>query len=294
MTSTIVLKSSNITDPTTNAVFKYDFPNSVNLIDHEVALISASMYYSWNNISTVLENRTFQYQYVNGSDTTQTVTVTLDEGLYEISDINKALQFSMINEGLYLTNNEGENVYYLEFVINTVRNSVDINTYSVPTDISGGFTAPSNWVGYPTTTYNPNLIIPSTSKFNEIIGYASGFETGLNTGVGTTLSFSSSVSPNVQPNSNLLIDVGAFSDNRFSNPAGVIASIVPSVNVGALINVKPPEYVYSPIKNGIYSSVTVRLLNAFTLQPQQIEDPSIVIILGIRKKYSFEMPTDRY
>ena len=294
MTSTIVLKSSNITDPTTNAVFKYDFPNSVNLIDHEVALISASMYYSWNNISTVLENRTFQYQYVNGSDTTQTVTVTLDEGLYEISDINKALQFSMINEGLYLTNNEGENVYYLEFVINTVRNSVDINTYSVPTDISGGFTAPSNWVGYPTTTYNPNLIVPSTSKFNEIIGYASGFETGLNTGVGTTLSFSSSVSPNVQPNSNLLIDVGAFSDNRFSNPAGVIASIVPSVNVGALINVKPPEYVYSPIKNGIYSSVTVRLLNAFTLQPQQIEDPSIVIILGIRKKYSFEMPTDRY
>ena len=294
MTSTIVLKSSNITDPTTNAVFKYDFPNSVNLIDHEVALISASMYYSWNNISTVLENRTFQYQYVNGSDTTQTVTVTLDEGLYEISDINKALQFSMINEGLYLTNNEGENVYYLEFVINTVRNSVDINTYSVPTDISGGFTTPSNWVGFPTTTYNPNLIVPSTSKFNEIIGYASGFETGLNTGVGTTLSFSSSVSPNVQPNSNLLIDVGAFSDNRFSNPAGVIASIVPSVNVGALINVKPPEYVYSPIKNGIYSSVTVRLLNAFTLQPQQIEDPSIVIILGIRKKYSFEMPTDRY
>ena len=292
MTSTIVLKSSNITDPTTNAVFKYDFPNSVNLIDHEVALISASMYYSWNNISTVLENRTFQYQYVNGSDTTQTVTVTLDEGLYEISDINKALQFSMINEGLYLTNNEGENVYYLEFVINTVRNSVDINTYSVPTDISGGFTTPSNWVGFPTTTYNPNLIIPA--KFNEIIGYSSGFETGLNTGVGTTLSFSSSVSPNVQPNSNLLVDVGAFSDNRFSNPAGVIASIVPSVNVGALINVKPPEYVYSPIKNGIYSSVTVRLLNAFTLQPQQIEDPSIVIILGIRKKYSFEMPTDRY
>ncbi len=291
MTSTIVLKSSNITDKNTNAVFKYDFPNSVNLIDHEVALISASMYYSWNNISTVLENRTFQYQYVDGTDTLRTVTVTLDEGLYEISDINKALQFSMINEGLYLTNND-ENVYYLEFVINTVRNSVDINTYSVPTSLPDGFTAPSNWPGYPSVSYNPNLIIPS--KFNEIIGYADGFQTGLNTGNNTTLSFSSSVSPNVQPNSNLLIDVGAFTDNRFSNPAGVIASIVPSVNVGALINVKPPEYVYSPIKNGIYSSVTVRLLNAFTLQPQEIQDPSIVIILGIRKKYSFEIPTDRY
>lgn len=291
MTSTIVLKSSNITDKT-NSVFKYDFPNSVNLIDHEVALVSASMYYSWNNISTVLENRTFQYQYVDGTDTLQTVTVTLDEGLYEISDINKALQFSMIQQGLYLIDNtSSENIYYLEFVINTVRNSVDINTYSVPTSLPAGFTAPSNWVGYPTVSYNPNFI--ATSRFNEIIGYSAGFETGLNTGIGTTLSFSSSVSPNVNPNSNLLVDVGAFTDNKFSNPAGVIASIVPSVNVGSLINVLPPEYVYSPIKNGIYSSITVRLLNAFTLQPQQIEDPSIVIILGIRKKYSFEMP-DRY
>ena len=292
MTSTIVLKSSNITDPTTNAVFKYDFPNSVNLIDHEIALISASMYYSWNNISTVLENRSFQYQYVNGSNITQTVTVTLDEGLYEISDINKALQFSMINEGLYLTDNEtGENIYYLEFVINTVRNSVDINTYSVPTSHPGGFTAPSNWPGYPSVSYNPNLII--SARFNEIIGYSAGFSTGLNSGVGTTLSFSSSVSPNVNPNSSILVDLDLI-DNKFSSPTGIISTIVPNVGVGSLISVLPSELVFSPIRNGVYNSITCRLLNKDTLQPQKIEDNQIVIILGIRKKYSYEMPSDRY
>ena len=292
MTSTIVLKSSNITDPTTNAVFKYDFPNSVNLVDHEVALISASMYYSWNNISTILENRTFQYQYVDGTNTTQTVTVTLDEGLYEISDINKALQFSMINEGLYLTNNEtDENVYYLEFVINTVRNSVDINTYAVPTSLPAGFTSPSNWVGYPSTTYNPNLII--NAKFNQIIGYADGFQTGLNSGGGSTLSFSSSVSPNVNPNSSVLMDLDCI-DNVFSNPTGIISTIVPNVGVGSLISVLPSELVFSPIRNGVYNSITVRLLNKDTLLPQKIEDNQIVIILGIRKKYKFEMPSDRY
>jgi hypothetical protein len=292
MTSTIVLKSSNITDKTTNAVFKYDFPNSVNLIDHEVALISASMYYSWNNISTVLENRTFQYQYVDGADVTQTVTVTLDEGLYEISDINKALQFSMINEGLYLIDNTtNENIYYLEFVINTVRNSVDINTYAVPTSHPSGFTAPSNWPGYPSTTYNPNLIIPA--KFNEIIGYAAGFQTGFNSGVGSTLSFSSSQSPNVNPNSSILVDLDCI-DNKFSNPTGIISTIVPNVGVGSLISVLPSELVFSPIRNGVYNSITCRLLNKDTLQPQKIEDDQIVIILGIRKKYSFEMPTDKY
>jgi hypothetical protein len=292
MTSTIVLKSSNITDKTTNAVFKYDFPNSVNLIDHEVALISASMYYSWNNISTVLENRTFQYQYVDGADVTQTVTVTLDEGLYEISDINKALQFSMINEGLYLIDNTtNENIYYLEFVINTVRNSVDINTYAVPTSHPSGFTAPSNWPGYPSTTYNPNLIIPA--KFNEIIGYAAGFQTGFNSGVGSTLSFSSSQSPNVNPNSSILVDLDLI-DNKFSLPTGVISTIVPNVGVGSLISVLPSELVFSPIRNGVYNSITCRLLNKDTLQPQKIEDNQIVIILGIRKKYSYELPPDRY
>ena len=291
MTSTIVLKSSNITDPNTNAVFKYDFPNSINLVDYEVSLISASLYYSWNNISTILENRTFQYQYINGSNVTQTVTVTLNEGLYEISDLNKALQFSMIAEGLYLTDNTtDENVYYAEFVINTVRNSVDINTYAIPTSLPSGFTAPTNWVGYASTINHPNLIIPS--KFNEIIGYEAGFQTGFETGNTDIVSFSSSVSPNVNPNSSILVDVDCI-DNRFSSPTGIISTIVPDVGVGSLISVKPSELVFSPIRNGVYNSISVRLLNKDTLQPQKIEDNQIVIILGIRKKYKFEMP-DRY
>tara|TARA_R110001606_G_scaffold192130_1_gene339981 strand:- start:139 stop:1011 length:873 start_codon:yes stop_codon:yes gene_type:complete len=290
MTSTIVLKSSNITDPT-NAVFKYDFPNSVNLVDYEVALISASMYYSWNNISTILQNRTFQYQYIDDSDVTHTVTVTLDEGLYEISDLNKALQFSMINEGLYLIDSNGEYIYYLEFVINSVRNSVDINTYPVPDSHPGGFTSPTNWVGYPSVSYHPNLII--SSRFNEIVGYAPGFETGFNSGISESLSYSSSKSPNVNPNSSILVDLDCI-DNKFSLPTGIISTIVPDVGVGSLINVKPNELVFSPIRNGVYNSVTVRLLNKDTLIPQKIEDDQIVIILGIRKKYSFEMPTDRY
>ena len=291
MTSTIVLKSSNITDKTTNAVFKYDFPNSVNLVDYEVALISASMYYSWNNISTILQNRTFQYQYIDGGDITQTVTVTLDEGLYEISDLNKALQFSMINEGLYLIDDTGEYVYYLEFVINSVRNSVDINTYPVPETLPDGFSDHIDWVGYPSVSYHPNLIIPS--RFNEIIGYSSGFETGIITGINESLSYSSSVSPNVNPNSSILVDLDCI-DNKFSNPTGIISTIVPDVAVGSLINVKPNELVFSPIRNGVYNSLSVRLLNKDTLIPQEIQDDQIVIILGIRKKYSFEMPTDRY
>jgi hypothetical protein len=286
MVNSIVLTTANITDTTKNSTFEYEFPNSVNFKDMEIALINASLYYSWFNISDELSNRTFSYQYTVGVTTT-TRTFTLDEGLYEISDINKALQFDFIAAGLYLVDSNGDNVYYAEFLVNSVKNSIDINTYAVPTSLPSGFTQPSNFVGYPTTTYNVN--IQMAANFNNIVGYASDFETGLSSGVGTTLSFNSSKSPNVNPNSSVLVEIDII-DNALGVPSNIIYAIVPNVGVGSLIYVSPSEYSYNSIKNGIYNKLRLRLLNKDTLLPLTINDGEITIILGIREKYSYEQP----
>jgi len=286
MVNSIVLTTANITDTTKNSTFEYEFPNSVNFKDMEIALINASLYYSWFNISDELSNRTFSYQYTVGGTTT-TRTVTLDEGLYEISDINKALQFDFIAAGLYLVDANGDNVYYAEFLVNSVKNSIDINTYAVPTSLPSGFTAPSNWVGYPTATYNVN--IQMAANFNNIMGYASDFETGLASGGGTTLSFNSTKSPNVNPNSSVLVEIDII-DNPYGTPSNIIYAIVPNVGVGSLIYVSPAEYSYNSIKNGIYNKLRLRLLNKDTLLPLTINDGEITIILGIREKYSYEQP----
>ena len=286
MVNSIVLTTANITDTTKNSTFEYEFPNSVNFKDMEIALINASLYYSWFNISDELSNRTFSYQYTVGGTTT-TRTVTLDEGLYEISDINKALQFDFIAAGLYLVDANGDNVYYAEFLVNSVKNSIDINTYAVPTSLPSGFTAPSNWVGYPTATYNVN--IQMAANFNNIMGYASDFETGLASGGGTTLSFNSTKSPNVNPNSSVLVEIDII-DNPYGTPSNIIYAIVPNVGVGSLIYVSPAEYSYNSIKNGIYNKLRLRLLNKDTLLPLTINDGEITIILGIREKYSYENP----
>lgn len=285
MVNTIILKSSNITDTTKNSTFEYNFPNSINFKNQELALIQASLYYTWFNISDELSNRTFSYQYVVGT-TTNTRTITLPEGLYEITDINKYLQYDFIDAGLYLIDSNGDYVYYAEFLINTVLNSVDINTYAVPTSLPAGYTAPANWVGYPTTTYNPNIRM--ASNFNQIVGYASDFESGLSSGVGTTLTFNSSIAPNVNPNSSVLVECNLI-DNPFGNPAGVIYAIVPTVGVGGLINVQPPEYAFNNIKDGVYNSLRIRLLNKTTLTPLTIQDGEITLILGIREKYKYEV-----
>jgi len=286
MVNSIVLTTANITDTTKNSTFEYEFPNSVNFKDMEIALINASLYYSWFNISDELSNRTFSYQYTVGGTTT-TRTVTLDEGLYEISDINKALQFDFIAAGLYLVDANGDNVYYAEFLVNSVKNSIDINTYAVPTSLPSGFTAPSNWVGYPTATYNVN--IQMAANFNNIMGYASDFETGLASGGGTTLSFNSTKAPNVNPNSSVLVEIDII-DNPYGTPSNIIYAIVPNVGVGSLIYVSPAEYSYNSIKNGIYNKLRLRLLNKDTLLPLTIQDGEITIILGIKEKYSYEQP----
>ena len=286
MVNSIVLTTANITDTTKNSTFEYEFPNSVNFKDMEIALINASLYYSWFNISDELSNRTFSYQYTVGVTTT-TRTFTLDEGLYEISDINSALQFDFIAAGLYLIDSNGDNVYYAEFLVNSVKNSIDINTYAVPTSLPSGFTEPSNFVGYPTATYNVN--IQMAANFNNIVGYASDFETGLASGGGVTLSFNSTKSPNVNPNSSVLVEIDII-DNPFGVPSNIIYAIVPNVGVGSLIYVSPSEYSYNSIKNGIYNKLRLRLLNKDTLLPLTINDGEITIILGIKEKYSYEQP----
>ena len=284
MVNTIILKSSNITDTTKNSTFEYNFPNSINFKNQELALIQASLYYTWFNISDELSNRTFSYQYVVGT-TTNTRSITLPEGLFEITDINKYLQYDFIDAGLYLIDSNGDYVYYAEFLVNTVLNSVDINTYAVPTSLPSGYSAPANWVGYPTTTYNVNIRM--ASNFNQIVGYASDFESGLSSGIGTTLTFNSSLAPNVNPNSSVLVECNLI-DNPFGNPSGIIYAIVPNVGVGSLINVQPPEYAFNNVKDGVYNSLRIRLLNKTTLTPLTIQDGEITLILGIREKYKYE------
>ena len=99
--NTIVLNQSNILAGSNNSTLVYNFPTSVRFENHQIAVQSVNMYYSWQNInSTSLKNNTFTYTWVVGSTTT-TYTVSIPSGLYEISDINNYLQFVFIQAGQY-------------------------------------------------------------------------------------------------------------------------------------------------------------------------------------------------
>ncbi len=291
---TIVLNRSNLVQDGQNNKMIYNFPGSVDFKDSYIALSQVSMYYSWFNISERYNNNIIQYNWVVGATTT-TYTIDIPDGLYEVSRLNEYLQFALIQNGHYLINSAGENVYYLEMIVNPSRYAVQLNTFLVPTSLPAGFTEPASWVGYATQTFNPQFILPT--NINSILGYVENFTTNANTNnayvppanddyvsklANGTLSYISTSAPDIQPNSSILVSISGI-DNKYANPTSVIYSIVPSVAIGALINEKPPQYAWNKLLPGTYNQLRLTILGT-NLQPIQINDPAITFLLVIKDK----------
>jgi len=291
---TIVLNASNLVNDGQNNKMVYSFPGSVVFKDSYVALSQVNMYYSWYNISEVLSNNVLQYTWRVGATTT-TYTINIPDGLYEVSTLNELLQYTMIQNGHYLINNFAENIYYAEFIINPARYAVQINTYLFPTSLPATFTAPSNFPGFPTQTFNPTIIQPP--RINEILGYTANFTTDANTnnaytppsgqnlisklGNGT-ISYISTNAPNIQPNASILVSVSNI-DNQYANPTSILYSIVPNVGFGELISEKPPQFAFNKLIDGTYNQIRIGFLGT-NLQPIKINDPNITILLVFKDK----------
>jgi hypothetical protein len=292
----VVLNSSNLVPDGQNNSLIYKFPNSVLFKGNSIAVSSVSMYYSWFNISSALGNNTFSYTWVNGTTTT-TYNVVIPDGLYEISDLNIFLQFTFIENGNYLIDGGGKNVYYGELLLNPTRYAVQVNTYIVPTSAQAttlGYTAPVGFAGFPTTQYNP--IFTFNANFSDIVGFSAGFSTPDNTGNAYvppanqtlitknnngTISCLSTQAPNVQPNSSIYFSLSNI-NNPYSSPSSIIYALVPTGAVGTLIAERPPQFAWNKLIDGTYNELRLQFLGS-NFQPIQINDPQMTIMLVIKE-----------
>ena len=299
----IVLNSNNLVQDGNNNKLIYRFPNSVQFKNNHIAVSSVSMYYSWFNISSALNNNKFYYTWYNAAGIITVngnpyFTVTIPDGLYEISQLNSYLQYTMIANGTYLLDTTtGQNVYYAEFILNPTRYAVQINTFQFPIALPTGYALPSNWATYvgsfPAQTFNPSIIIPAS--FNNIVGYSANFATDPNinnayvppagsqyiskSAIGT-ISYISTQAPNVQPNSSIYISVSNI-NNNYSQPSSIIYAIVPTVLPGELVVERPPQFMWNRLLDGTYNELRMTFLGT-DLQPIKINDPSMTILLTIR------------
>jgi len=209
MPSTIVLNQNNLVRDGNNNQFVYNFPNSLHFPHHEIAVQSINMFYSWNNISVPLANTTFTFYYPtnsagavsSGVAQLTTIVINIPPGQYSIAQLNSLVQYYCIQNGLYLIDAGGNNVYYLELLINAPRYAIQVNTFPLPlatnftySAITGiwtgnpgtswaGWTTPvasasagtTAFAGFPTNgvnRYNPAFLFPA--NFSDIVGFAAG------------------------------------------------------------------------------------------------------------------------
>jgi len=282
MPSTIVLNTNNVVQDGNNNQLIYNFPNSVSFPNHEIAVQSIDMYYCWQNINAFpLQNNTFKYTW-NGSNTILTYTVVIPNGLYQISDLNAYLQSQMIANGTYIINSSGQYVYYLEMVLNPSSYAVQINGFATPASLPTGWSLPSNFpTGSLQASFAPNFIIPTTSKFNLIVGFPTGYSVVPPTQTSPTgYSVISTTSPQVQPNPSIFISSSNIL-NKYAVPNSILYSVSPNVSFGSLISITPPQFAWNKLLGGTYNQLRFQILGS-DYTPIKLLDPNMTFILVIR------------
>jgi len=276
MSFTLVLNSQNVIG-TGNNTYKYDFIKGNFTIpeNSEVMVANVQLPYSFYNITSAYNNNQFKLYFPTGSSTNNTYTITIPDGFYTTTSLNFYLQQFCITNGLYLVNGSGQNVYYFSIQYNSYQYGNQIITTLVPTSLPTGYTAPSNWVGYPTVSRTPTLEI-----LNNNFGTFLGFTTGLYPALNTTSNYSAN-SPITPMGSyvNSIIIRCSLVNNRVGNPMDIIDSFtIGQTNFGANINYAPSVNKWVRLSAGTFSNFLITFCDQ-NLNLIQALDNNILITL---------------
>ena len=107
--------------------YKKEFSTNQTLHDMKVSLTSLSLYNSFFNVSAANSNNVINIKFLG-----TTYSTTLEDGYYSVSDLNYAMQNLMIENGLYIKSGT-TNIFFIELVTNSVRYSIQLNSYLIPT-----------------------------------------------------------------------------------------------------------------------------------------------------------------
>lgn len=278
---TIILNSSNYVSGSYNT-YTYTLPIATKFDDGDlVGLASCSLYNSTFNITSARGNNTFSI--IWNADFTVTYSATISDGYYSISDLNYFIQSFCITNLLYVTDSNGDYVYFVELLTNAPRYAVQLNIFSLPTSAQAttlGYTRPSgaSW-NYPAAQKSPQLVVSSA------LGNILGFDAGTYPPSSATLSplsYLSTKSPTVSPVDSYVMTCNLI-NSSLSIPNNVFYSIALTVGLGSLISVSPAQIVFNDIASNIYNKITIQFYDQL-FNPLILNDYNLVLTLAIKRK----------
>ena len=274
----LIINKSHLVAGTTNT-YTYTFSSNVDMSNIDIGLGSASIWFSWRNITSVKQNNKFSIIHPTNAGTT-TLNFTIPDGGYEIDDINSFLRYSLVSAGYYIQNTATlEQVVYAKFQVNPSTYSVEFVSYPLPTSLPSGWTAGSA-ITFPTTTRATQLIV-NQAGFGTVIGFPPATYPS---SPQTILTTSSSVAvPVVSDVTNVILTLDSAM-NPFAPNSKVIHSISPAgVNYAQLIKSEPTEIAWIPQQSTWRNQITIQLCNQ-NLQPIEQYDTDLTIKLLLRMR----------
>ena len=277
MSFPIIINSTNAVSGNT---FKVNLASTLDLNDFAVSVGQAYIYYSWYNINaSPLNNNIFQLT-IPTSSTSLTPTITIPDGAYNISDLNNYLQYYLISQGLYITNNTtGINTYYASFAISPTAYQVQFITTPMPTSLPSGYT--SGGMTFPgSANQHYQLTVLSTNNFKDIIGFTAGTYPTSATNVGTQTK-SSDYTPNVSPVNAVQMRLSCVYNSFSSNSQLIHVFTAGDSSIGQIINASPIQLQYVPCI-GSHREITLQFYDQAG-NILNLLDPNIVVKLVFKK-----------
>ncbi len=272
----LIINKSNLIPGSTNT-YQYNFSNNVDFGNLDIALGAASIWYSWRNITAAKANNRFQIIHpTSGADVT--LTLTIPDGGYEITDLNNFLRYYLVSNGYYIQNNTtGEQVIYAKFQVNPSIYAIEFISYPLETSLPSGYTA-GPAITFPATPKGPQLVV-NQAAFGTVIGFETGTFPLSQPTVLTTIT--STFTPVVSDVSNVIITLDS-ANNPFAGNSKVIHSISPAgYAYASLIKSDPYQLAWTPQQTGWRQSITIQIVDQ-NLLPIIQYDTDLTIKLLIR------------
>ena len=250
MPKQIILNSNNWN--VAQRKFIYNFQSGQSLRDYDVGLSSISIYNSFFNVSASNNNNTFSINWLG-----TTYNFTMSDGYYGISDMNYYLQQQMVLNNLYLINSNGNYVYYIEILVNSVAYSGEMNFYLIPTSLPSGYSKPSgaNW-SFPSVAKTP--LINISTAFGKLIGFSPDTYPLVSSSASQIVS---NITPSIHVVNSLILTCNLINNIGLSNPTNVFFSFGVGEDYGNLISINSSQIVYSRVSGDQFQTIEIQVLD---------------------------------
>jgi hypothetical protein len=280
--NTLILNASNIIG-TNNNIFQYRFINSGFNIPEgsEISISSIQIPYSFYNVSTFYNNRSFTIRWPVAAGFTD-YNVTLDEGFYTVEDIQNFIENFCITNNLYFIDASGDYIYFIYLSYNVTAYKIQLICDPVPTvaNTPAAVTLPAGFPTRPSTVNSTPIFMVTDTRFGSLLGfnigtYPAAFQS-------SSFNRTSDYTPKGSTINSIVVRANVV-ENSVTMPSDILDSFgIPGGSTfGSNINYQPPFQKWVSIRPGNYSSMII------TLQDQdfsdiKILDPNSIITMIIK------------